>query len=54
MPGTLHHIKTSINNKYKLGIQDAYKAYESAHDNAISCSLDNKNPQEFLKAWQGS
>jgi hypothetical protein len=35
MSGTLHHIKTSVNMKYKLGIREAYNTFERTHDDAI-------------------
>jgi hypothetical protein len=52
MSGTLHHIKMSVNLKYKLGIREAYNAFERSHDDAIHTHWLSKNPQEFWKAWR--
>ena len=49
--GALYQLKVSANMKYKLGIRDAYNAFEQAHDDEIHRHWLSKNPQEFWKAW---
>ena len=49
--GALFHLKHSTHLKYKLGIRDAYAAFENKLDDRITMHWISKRPQEFWKTW---
>jgi hypothetical protein len=49
--GALFHLKQSTHLKYKLGIRDAYAAFENKLDDRITMHWISKRPQEFWKTW---
>jgi hypothetical protein len=49
LSGTLYHIKTFVNTKYKLIVRNAYNTFERARDNALLAHWLSKNPQEFRR-----
>ena len=49
MSGSLYHIKTSVNMKYRLGIREACNAYESARGDAVHAHRLSKTHKNFGK-----
>ena len=49
--GWLCHIKNSCKFKYKLAVEQAFRAYENAHCDELDAHFLNKNIPEFWKLW---
>ena len=49
--GKMQRIRFACKAKYKLGIRNAYAAFEDKLSDEVCCHFNNKNVPEFWKSW---